>query len=167
MHYHHFEQWFPARGWDVQEVLSPESWIRISRDDRVAQAVSWARALQTGRWSAEQRGFGPSIYRPRQIDRLLAEIDRQESGWDAFFTSRGVRPLHVTYEELTADLPATVRRVLAHLGIPGASRVPVAEAALRRQGDGRNEEWAVRYRSRREARSRSRFSSVSPRVSRR
>lgn len=147
IHYHHLERWFFQRRWSIDELLAPQSWVRIVREDRVAQAVSWARALQSGRWAAHQRATLPSFYRARQIDRLLAEVDRQEAGWDALFEQRDQQPLRVTYEELVDDIPGTVRRVLAHLGVPDAATVRVAEPDLRRLSDDTSARWIARYRA--------------------
>ncbi len=147
LHYHHFENWFLRRGWRPEKLLAPQRWIRIRREDRVAQAVSWARALQTGRWASHQWGTLPSVYRPRQIDRLLAEIERQETGWDAFFAERGYEALQLTYEELAGDMPGVVRRVLGYLGVPEAAKASVAEPVLQRQADETNVRWIERYRA--------------------
>lgn len=148
MHYHHYESWFPSRGWDVDALLAPTQWVRIVRRDRVAQAVSWARALQTGRWVARQRATLPPVYREGQIDRLVTEIDRQEAAWDAFFASRSDDPpLVVTYEDLASDMPATIRRVLAFLGVSDAENARVAEPDLQPVSDETNARWIERYRA--------------------
>ncbi len=147
LHYHHFESWFLARQWDPEEILAPVRWIRIYRKDRLAQAVSWARALQTGRWAHHQRSLAPAFYRPNQISRLLAEIERQEAGWDAFFAARGIEPLRTSYEDVSGDLAGTVRRVLHHLEVPGAASACVAAPDLRPQADELNARWIARYRA--------------------
>lgn len=147
LHYHHFESWFLRRGWSIDDVLAPRRWVRLVRRDRVAQAVSWARALQSGRWTSSQRATFPSVYRPRQIERLLAEIERQEAGWDAFFAERHDEPLLVEYEELRDDRSGTIRRVLAHLGVPEADGVAVAEPGTRVQADGTSARWIERFRA--------------------
>ena len=148
IHYQHFERWFLARDWSVEEVLAPTRWVRISREDRVAQAVSWARALQSGRWANHQRGIFPAVYLPRQIDRLVAEIDRQEAGWDTYFADNHIDPFVCTYEELIADIPGTVRRVLAYLDVPDAKQRTVAEPDLVRQADATSARWIDQYRAR-------------------
>ena len=147
LHYHHYESWFPARGWDIEALLAPRHWVRILRRDRVAQAVSWVRALQSGRWVARQRATLPSMYRERQIERLLDEIDRQEAGWDAFFAERSAAPLILWYEDLASDMSATVRAVLAYLGVARAESVAVAEPDLKRLADETSARWIERYRA--------------------
>jgi trehalose 2-sulfotransferase len=54
-HFSDFEKFldlYPA----LLEVLSPVTYIYISRRDRVAQAVSMVRALQTKQWVSQQQG---------------------------------------------------------------------------------------------------------------
>lgn len=147
LHRHHFEGWFTSRGWDAESILRADRWIRIRREDRVAQAVSWARALQTGRWASHQRASLPAVYRPRQIERLALEIDRQEACWDEYFARAGRAPLCLTYEQLVADHEGTIRRVLAYLEVPGAAEARVASPALRSQADAVNADWIARYRA--------------------
>jgi LPS sulfotransferase NodH len=173
VHYHHFERWFLERGWDPVAMLRAQRWIRIVRRDRLAQAVSWSRALQSGRWAHHQAALLPVIYRRRQIERLLGEVDRQERGWDEFFATRGIEPFTVAYESLIEDRVSTVRGVLAHLGVPGAPSAPVAEPDLARQADRLSARWIERYRassrpsgsgSRSSSRNRARSSDDRPRV---
>jgi len=147
IHYHHFRRWFLDRGWAVEDLLAPYRWVRIVREDRVAQAVSWARALQTGRWASRQRSLAPAFYRAGQIDRLIQAIEEQEAGWEGFFARRAIVPLRITYEELVTDPRATVRGVLAHLGVEGAEAADVAPADLRPQADELNARWVARYRA--------------------
>lgn len=147
LHYHHLESWFLNRGWSIDEVLAPVRWLRIVRHDRLAQAVSWARALQTGRWASHQRGVLPAIYPPTRIRQRVAEIQRQESGWDDFFAARGVEPLEISYEELVADREGTVRRVLAYFDVPGADHREIPPPDIERQADDVSERWIARYRA--------------------
>lgn len=147
LHAHHFERWFLSGALSWQEVLAPQRWIRIRREDRVAQAVSWARALQSGRWASHQRSLLPVIYRRRQVERLEAEILRQEGAWSRFFDSNGIEPLELSYEELVAERDVTLRRVLAFLGVAGAETAAIPEPSLAPQADATTEDWIERHRA--------------------
>jgi trehalose 2-sulfotransferase len=151
IHYHHFEAWFLDCGWPVERDLAPERWIYLRRADRVAQAVSWSRALQSGRWAAHQRPLLPAYYRPRQIDRLLGEIERHEAGWERYFAEQGIAPLRLTYETVARDIEGAVRRVLGFLAVPGAARIVPAPPDLLRQADARSGLWIERFRGERVA----------------
>lgn len=147
LHHHHFAAWFLDRGWDVDELLHVDRWIAITRRDHLAQAVSWARALQTGAWASWQRPWRPPVYDAALIRGRLRAIEQAEAGWDAFFAARGIAPLRVTYEELVADRDTTVGRVLDFLGVDGPVELPPSSGA--RQADAVNTAWMARYRGER------------------
>jgi trehalose 2-sulfotransferase len=120
--------------------------VFVTRADKVAQAVSLWRAIQTQRWRAEDAGPAPreqASYSFAAIDHLVAQLQRDEFAWRRWLRARRPRPLHVPYERLSADPRATVADVLRFLGLP-ADDVPAP--ALRHQRDARSRAWAQRYR---------------------
>ena len=143
VHQHHFRDVFVGPGRAVEAILGPVTWLRTTREDRLAQAISWARALQTGRWAHHQRAWLPPIYSRRRIDACLDRIDAHEAAWDTYFATHGIEPLHLTYEALAADSEATIRRVLDHLGEQPTG--PIAPDLVR-QADHLTERWTHRYR---------------------
>jgi LPS sulfotransferase NodH len=154
IHWHHFERWFLSRGLDPEELLGPIRWIALTRDDHVAQAVSWARAMQTGRWASWQSDQLPPIYDPRRIAARLDDIEAGEAGWKAWFEARGVQPLSLTFEQVVADKERAVRAALTWLDDPEAERVPIPPPPLRRQSDGISAAWSARFKASRFGRAR-------------
>ena len=126
--------------------------ISITREDRVAQAVSYSLASQTGRWASTHT---PDRVRPRyrrsEIARLLSEIEAQDSGWDRWYERHGVEPLRVVYEELVEDPWGHVEQVLAFLGVRSALPSPLPVPTLEAQADVRSRRWSRRFRSARGA----------------
>ena len=118
-------------------------WIR--RDDITAQAVSFAKATQTGRWHyLAPHGLRPApIYDHRQIDALISELAAHDAAWDGWFAANEIEPFTVRYEDLVADPNGVTRRVLEFLEID-STRVPIAELTVR-MGDSVNAEWLCRY----------------------
>ena len=127
-------------------------YVFVSRSDKVRQAVSLWRALQTWVWRKaeghaddeplpEQR----AVYSFDAIDHLLDQLRRHEDAWRGFFFRIGRRPLTVLYEEVAGDLDATVERILRELGL---ERPPVSAPAaepMRRQSDELSESWVQNY----------------------
>jgi trehalose 2-sulfotransferase len=127
-------------------------YVFVSRSDKVRQAVSLWRALQTWVWRKaeahaederlpEQR----AVYSFDAIDHLLDQLRRHEDAWRGFFFRIGRRPLSVLYEEVAGDLDATVDRVLRELHVeraPGSA--PLAQQ-MRRQSDELSESWVQNY----------------------
>lgn len=137
LHRHHFEQ--------HEEHVRADKWILITRRDHVAQAVSWARARQTGRWASWQKESLPPVWSRRRIRAALAEVEALERAWERHFRDRRIIPLRVEYEQLIEDFPGTVARVLRYLDVPVPAELP--RPALRRQADEVSAEWIRRYRS--------------------
>jgi trehalose 2-sulfotransferase len=142
-----------GRGLDDRSLLErPFQNLRclwIWREDMVAQAVSWSKAIQTNVWSsADQRR--PAATPPRfdfdQIHGLVAEAAAGRLGWERWFQAHAIEPLPIRYEDLVADKAGTTRSVLAFLGIAAAEHLPIQEPTAK-QADALNHEWATRYRS--------------------
>jgi trehalose 2-sulfotransferase len=70
-HFFQIAEAFPERG--VEKVFPALQYVYITRGDRLRQAISWSRALQTGKWASDHpaRDAEPT-YRRDQIDRLIA-----------------------------------------------------------------------------------------------
>jgi LPS sulfotransferase NodH len=123
--------------------------VHLRRRDVVAQAVSWAKALQTHFWhpgEAVQPGGQPPRYDEELIGRLVAAIEEFEAYWTGWFAAHDIVPGQVVYEELAADPLDTAHQVLGYLGL----RVPPGRPLVvghRRQADQVNADWAARFRA--------------------
>lgn len=128
------------------------SYVFISRSDKVRQAVSLWRALQTWVWrksngapAQEQQPERQIVYSFDAIDHLLEQLRRQEDAWRGFFFRVGQRPLQLYYEEVATDPEAAVNRVLELLGIPSKQSAAPATSAIGRQSDEISESWVQSY----------------------
>lgn len=122
--------------------------VWIWREDVVAQAVSWSRAIQTGVWyqgDARRPAIPPPRFDFRQVHGLARQVVADRVGWQRWFGAQQIQPLGVSYEELVADMVGTTRRVLAFLGIVPPEDVRIA-ASTASQADALNQQWAARYR---------------------
>lgn len=107
--------------------------IRVLREDRERQALSWARAERTGHWRAGTGGASspaPAIPRAER-DHFLRRLIEEEAAWTALLDRAGIVPLVVRYEDLCDDFAATVRATARHIGCP--SDVDIAPPRLVRQ----------------------------------
>jgi trehalose 2-sulfotransferase len=122
-------------------------WMR--RRDRVAQAVSFARAVQTGHWHHwDPPAREEPVFRLDAVDALLREIDELERSWAGWFEREGIEPLEVAYEDVAAAPQRETRRVLDFLSLelpPGIAVRPLTLAQRAPVG----EDWAARYRDER------------------
>jgi LPS sulfotransferase NodH len=123
------------------------AWIHVTRGDKVAQAVSLWRAVQTRAWSAADAPEAHPVYDARGIGHLRDQLVAQDAAWQAWFAAKGIVPHAVEYERFAADHTATLRGVLAHLGLE-VERIP--DPPIHRQGDARSDRWVARFNEEKE-----------------
>jgi len=123
------------------------AWIHVTRADKVAQAVSLWRAVQTRAWSAGDRPEADPVYDARGIAHLRDRLVQHDAAWRGWFDAKRIRPLTVEYERFVEDHTATLGSVLAHLGLE-VERIP--DPPMDRQGDARSDRWVARFNDEKE-----------------
>ena len=121
--------------------------VRTVRRHKLRQALSTARALQTGLWKVQK---GKTTMRepefdPDLIEQSLREAERQEKIWDDFFRQIGVEPFTVEYEELCQNYEVTIRAVLGYLKIKLPPSACVGPPVTTRQADEISRMWEKRF----------------------
>lgn len=115
----------------------------------MAQAVSWAKSLQTHYWhpgEERQPGGREPHYDHELIGRLVTTIEEFEAAWAGWFAAHDIQPYEVTYEELATDPLGTAQHVLDYLELEVPRDQPL-RVADRRQADQTNTEWIRRFKS--------------------
>ncbi len=130
--------------------LAPVQFIFIRRRDKVAQAVSLAKAYQTRAWlslDSCDRAAIPLFYSREFIAACLAEIRRQEASWEVWFDTQLLQPHEVHYEDLVSNEDEVVSTLCRLMRVdnepPGPCTVPVLE----RQFDATNLDWITRFKA--------------------
>jgi trehalose 2-sulfotransferase len=122
-------------------------YIQITRQNKVRQAVSLWKAVQTQAWKREAgdetKRAVELVFSFRAINYLVRLLTAHDASWDAYFLGLGYEPLKLTYEELAESPDAVIHRVLEHLGIPAPAGL-VVEARLSVQADDVSELWVRR-----------------------
>jgi trehalose 2-sulfotransferase len=128
----------------LRTLLDDPQFVFVTRGDKVEQAVSLWRAVQTQSWrSGETSTDDSSVYDFEGIDHLLDQLRAGERAWGDWFGGANVHPIDVTYEQLDASPGDTVSGVLDALGLPGPG---VDVPRLSRQRDELSSLWIERYR---------------------
>ena len=134
-------------------------YIRLIRRDKVRQAVSLWRAIQSWQWRedgpsgvpepASERGTdgAPLRYSFDALDRLREGLEAEERWWDGYFAAAGIEPLTIFYEDFADRHDEAVRGILRYLEIPLDDERPLPSPTMRRQSDGRSHAWVERYRT--------------------
>ena len=131
-------------------------YVHLSREDKVAQAVSLLRAEQTGLWHVNadgtererlKAGEAP-VYSAQNLSRLVTELEEHDRCWTRWFHEQGIDPLRVTYERLSAAPQATLEAVLSAFGVDPVLAEAV-EPGTAKLADCESHEWAERFRAER------------------
>jgi LPS sulfotransferase NodH len=127
--------------------------VHVFRRHKLRQALSTARALQTGLWKVHK---GNTIQREPQFDaklieQCLKEGQRHEQLWQSFFQQIGVDPFPVEYEKLCQDYEGTIRTVLDFLRISLPRRTRIGAPVTVRQADEISRAWEERFLAERSA----------------
>jgi trehalose 2-sulfotransferase len=150
----------------IQEVLPtafPDlSYVRVVRANKVRQAVSLWKAVQTATWRQEEsgrsdssaisnadpdasNGHGPRLkFHFHAIEHLLDQILAHEACWDAFFEHCRIKPHVVVYEDFVENYEETAIEMLQQVGVDPPEGVRF-ERRMTRQTDDTNRIWARRF----------------------
>ncbi|TPL87074.1 Stf0 family sulfotransferase [Mesorhizobium sp. B2-3-12] len=128
-------------------------YIHLSRENKLAQAVSLIKAQQTGLWHIAPDGteierVGPAQEPQYDFERIkgeLAELEAYDAAWNTWFAEQGLTPLRIGYERLSADPAAALLGICEALGVqtPDAEAVRPGVAKL---ADETTLDWMRRYR---------------------
>lgn len=119
--------------------------VRLRRKDLLGQAISLARARQTGQFIASDPQKAAPVYSVELIRSCLRSVSEQEAIWDAVEHRRGLRPLAITYEDVLDNPQQAVDRVAMLMGL--VLPVPIDRTLVAHgvQRDSANAEWRARF----------------------
>ena len=136
----------------IKAAFGPTKFIHLTRADKLDQAISFVKATQTGLWHQAPDGTEierlseprPPVYDRHAIATELARAHAMDMAWEAWFSTEGITPLRLTYDDLSAHPHITLSRVLRHLGVVHDPKtcpdLPVAKLS-----DAINRDWARRF----------------------
>jgi trehalose 2-sulfotransferase len=148
----------------LPEVFPDLRFVRVIRANKVRQAVSLWKAVQTATWRQEDASSGGGVsdsgdapyksfladHRPQlrfhfaAIEHLLNQVLIEEAHWDAFFEHAQIKPTLVLYENFAADYEHATLNVCERLGIELPDDLEI-EPRMKSQSDGINDDWTRRY----------------------
>jgi LPS sulfotransferase NodH len=121
--------------------------VLLHRRDRTAHAISYARAILSGIWRAEQEAGGrvEPEYSRVAVERAAKLIESQEESWRAMLADLGIAPLELWYEEVLSDPSATLEAVAGYLGVEIDPAAAVKVPPIERQSQQGARAWARRH----------------------
>lgn len=121
------------------------SFVYLRRRDRLGQALSWVKAVQTSQYRSTQPKQRAAVYEASLIRERLDALKGEETEWHQFFQSRCITPLEITYEDFIIAPQQTVDCVAAFVGVRKPVRIASDQIDLHIQRDVETEEWRVRF----------------------
>jgi trehalose 2-sulfotransferase len=131
----------------LRNVFPHLRFVHIVRRHKLRQALSTARALQTGLWKVQQgkAAARQPLFDAELIEQSLKEAERQETIWYDFFRRNDVHPFRVEYEKLCQDYERTIRSVLDFLKISLPREARIGPPVTIRQSDEISRIWEERF----------------------
>ncbi len=134
----------------LTELFPNLEYIWIMRRDKVRQAVSLWKGLQTLIWWQRTGDPTPKLekepeYNFEAIDYFAQEIVFHEAAWQAYFTQHGLTPFTVIYEDFVPTYEETALRIMNWLKITYPENLVFGARRLQKQADSISEEWVEKY----------------------
>jgi len=122
--------------------------VLFRRRDRTAHAISYARAMLSGIWRAEQErgGRAEPEYSHIAVTRAGKMIEAQEQAWLAMLADLRIVPLELWYEDTLADPAAAIDAVAGYLGVEMDPAAAVKVPPIERQSQQGARDWARRHK---------------------
>ena len=124
--------------------------IWMTRRNKVRQAVSWWKAIQTDVWGRSRGEHAVARKEPvfdfDAIDSLVQAVALKETSWQEYFADSDSVPLVVVYEDFLQAYEETVIGILEYLDVPVPQHLPQGAMRLQRQADKLSDEWVAKYR---------------------
>jgi LPS sulfotransferase NodH len=131
----------------IDQLLDLSHFIMIERSDKLAQAISYDIALQTGKWRSDMDAAVMDsdlrFSRGRLID-IMNAISKQNCEFSRFFGLNGIVPAWINYEQFEEDPSYFIDYLSRFLGISELSFVP-QQVGIEKQAGQINRAWRDRY----------------------
>lgn len=115
--------------------------ILLERKDRIAQAISLVRAMQTGQWT----GTDPAHKKPRYnfgaISQAYFHICRGYDFWETYLSLQGFQHEKFTYEALQENTQPYLETLASHFNHP----MPEVHSTLHIQRDPLSKAWRAQF----------------------
>jgi LPS sulfotransferase NodH len=132
----------------LEEIFAAPRYIWIRRRDKVKQAISFWRSMQTRIYNTASDDVVEAAqpeFDYTQIHEIVQRFEKHDEGWERLFRTGKVQPLVVEFESFVKSMESTVQGVLDYLDIetPAGFTAPVPR--LKKISNELNENWYRRY----------------------
>jgi trehalose 2-sulfotransferase len=136
-----------------ETAFGPMLFIHLSRTDKVSQAVSRVKAMQTGLWHVASDGTErertnsaqDAVYDRDRIGKYVQELTAQDQAWTHWFVENRIEPVRLTYEALSRAPKGALEMILSALGLDSAIAAAI-EPKTTEMSDFESQNWVSRFR---------------------
>ncbi len=148
---------FPTAARDAdrfRQAFGTTLFVHLTRPDKVAQAVSLMKAMQSGLWHVAPDGseiertatHSEPVYDGATLKACVAQLTDHDQHWNDWSLREGINPLRLFYDDLAADPLETLCKVLDQLGLDRAAASGVMPG-VKKLADQTSLDWADRFRA--------------------
>lgn len=124
----------------IRQAFPNVSFIFMTREDKLRQAISLSRAEHTAAWEKHHKGKAqrPSWLTqvtPFYLKAALQRVSDREQYWHDFFAQYPQTSFQLSYETLVANQSGNLLDCLAYLGIEAQPDTPLGQTTLKKQAD--------------------------------
>ncbi len=135
---------------EILEVFFPSAkYLRLERKDKIKQAISYSKAMQTGIWneptgtSEDYRDYVlPAQYNRDHIEALLDNLLAFDLSWQRFLTRNCIPAFEIVYEDLAKNYVSAMTAICEYLGV---ENIETLEPPMKRLSDKISQEWYERF----------------------
>jgi LPS sulfotransferase NodH len=134
----------------LAEVFPNLRYVWVTRRDKVRQAVSLAKAIQTQVWERRinarvKQPVAAPEYKFSAVNLLSQRILIYEAMWQEYFSRNGIKVRTVVYEDFVDAYEETTLELLRYIGVDVPANHSFRQRAMMRQADNQSEMWVQRF----------------------
>lgn len=132
----------------IEMAFPGTQYIYLQRGNKVAQAVSYYKAIMSNEWwrfenSVQPQGDQTIPYSQYGIKKALRLVEFSDRYWKQYFEKYAIKPLVLTFEDLVDDYSGSLERTLEYLGLQHDNSP--REPQTVRQSNEQSAAWASRF----------------------
>ena len=128
-------------------------YLHLSREDKVAQAISRYRAEHSGLWHKYSDGSERERLRAGQepdfdahaLGGIVATLNEHDSLWTEWFKNQEINPIQIRYEDLASNPQLVLSSTLSALGLDSSIAESI-EPISAKMADSKSQAWSKRFR---------------------
>lgn len=133
---------------DCFRLLRNARFVYLTREDILGQAISRYRGFQAGVWHSNTEAGRSGAVAPYDYDGINKQVKfilEMMSAYERAFAVLALRPLRITFEQLSADPGEVLKRVAALMNTELPPGLSLEDGGYRRVSDSNNDDLRMKY----------------------